>query len=124
MTRKLFWQDPYLSELETRITSVEGAVITVAETIFYAFSGGQESDHGTIGNRNVLEARLEGREIFYRLESNHGLQPGEPVSIKIDWERRYRLMRLHFSAEIVLELAYKRWAPITKICAHIIQDKA
>jgi len=84
MTRKLFWQDPYLSEIETCITRVEGDIVTVAETIFYAFSGGQESDHGTIGNRRVLEARLHEREIFYRLESDHGLVPGEPVSVSFD----------------------------------------
>ena len=48
MTKKIFWQDPYLTELETAVQTVKGNQITVKETIFYAFSGGQESDHGTI----------------------------------------------------------------------------
>ena len=43
---------------------------------------------------------------------------------QIDWERRYALMRLHFAAEIVLELAYQNLASITKIGAHIARDKA
>ena len=64
MTQKLFWQDPYLTCLDTHITRVDGNDVTVAETIFYAFSGGQESDHGTIGGHEVLRARKEGKEIF------------------------------------------------------------
>lgn len=54
MTRKIFWQDPYLTGLETCVASVNGNQITVNETIFYAFSGGQESDYGTIGGFSVL----------------------------------------------------------------------
>ena len=39
MTQKLFWQNPYQTHLETHITRVDGNDVTVAETIFYAFSG-------------------------------------------------------------------------------------
>jgi len=44
--------------------------------------------------------------------------------MNIDWERRYRLMRLHFAAEIVLELVCQKLDSIKKIGAHIAQDKA
>jgi Ser-tRNA(Ala) deacylase AlaX len=121
---KVFWQYPYLTELETRVTSVAGNDITVEQTIFYALSGGQESDHGTIGNHRVLRARKDDREIVYALEEGHGLKPGDQVRMTIDWERRYKLMRLHFAAEIVLELAYRHLGSIKKIGAHIAQDKA
>jgi len=124
MAKKIFWNDPYLTQLDTHVTSVNGIRITVAETIFYAFSGGQESDAGTIGGHRVIEARKEGLEIVYTLDEGHGLKRGDPVTVTIDWERRYRLMRLHFAAEIVLELAYQNLAPITKIGAHIAQDKS
>jgi Ser-tRNA(Ala) deacylase AlaX len=124
MTRKIFWEDPYLTQIETRIASVKENDITVEQTIFYAFSGGQEGDHGTIGNIRVLEARKEGREIVYTVENGHSLKPGDPVRMAIDWERRYKLMRLHFAAEIVLELVYQKLGSIKKIGAHIAQDKA
>jgi len=124
MTKKMFWEDPYLTQLETYITSVKGDDITVEQTIFFAFSGGQESDHGTIGNSRVLQARTEDREIVYTLEQGHGLKRGDPVSLRIDWGRRYQLMRLHFAAEIVLELTYRNLESIKKIGAHIAQDKA
>jgi Ser-tRNA(Ala) deacylase AlaX len=124
MTEKMFWKDPYLTQLDTLITNVKDTDITVEQTIFFAFSGGQESDHGTIGNSRVLQARAEGREIVYTLENNLGLKPGDQVSMKIDWERRYKLMRLHFAAEIVLELVYQKLGSIKKVGAHIAQDKA
>ena len=124
MTKKIFWEDPYLTRLETRIASVEGDDVRVEETIFYALSGGQESDHGTIGGRRVLQARKQGKDIVYMLEADHGLKPGDAVRIAIDWERRYKLMRLHLAAELVLELMYQNFASIEKVGAHIAQDKA
>ncbi|MGQ9647022.1 MAG: hypothetical protein ACUVWO_10850 [Thermodesulfobacteriota bacterium] len=62
MTKKVFWKDSYLTELQTVVTSVKTTDITVTETIFFAFSGGQESDRGTIGDHPVLEVRAEGKE--------------------------------------------------------------
>jgi Ser-tRNA(Ala) deacylase AlaX len=124
MTRKIFWDDPYRRTLDTTIASVAGSEVTLAETIFYALSGGQESDAGTIGGRRVVAARKEGRDIFYTLADGVVCTPGDPVRVAIDWQRRYRLMRLHFAAEVVLELVVARCPGIEKIGAHIAQDKA
>ncbi len=124
VVEKVFWIDPYLTELRTRIATVEGAVVTLEKTIFYAFSGGQESDSGTIGPYSVMEARKEGHQIYYKILTDHTLSPGDEVIVKIDWARRHRLMRLHFAAEIVLELFYKAFPGIEKIGAHIAADKA
>ena len=49
---------------------------------------------------------------------------GEAVKICIDWERRYKLMRLHFAAEVVLELVCQRFPDVVKVGAHIAQDKS
>jgi Ser-tRNA(Ala) deacylase AlaX len=128
MTHKVFWDDPYRTTLDTHITSVDGDVVTVAATIFYALSGGQESDAGTIAGRAVLQARKDGHEIFYTLPAAHGLAVNDAAAMEIDWVRRYRLMRLHFAAELVLELTCKALANgdkiVEKIGAHISPDKA
>lgn len=124
VTQKLFWADPYQTQLDTHITHVKGNDVTVAQTIFYAFSGGQESDAGTFNNQPVLQARKEGQNIVYSLADGHGFKVGDPLRIQLDWERRYKLMRLHFAAEIILELTYQNLNPITKIGAHIAQDKS
>lgn len=41
---KVFWDNSYLTELEAKIMSVEGNIITLNQTIAFAFSGGQQSD--------------------------------------------------------------------------------
>ncbi|WP_315138560.1 alanyl-tRNA editing protein [Achromobacter marplatensis] len=124
MTKKVFWEDPYQTQLSTRVARVENEEIMLEETIFYAFSGGQESDAGTIGGYPVISAAKHGLDIVYTLPVDHGLQPGQPVKVRIDWSRRYRLMRLHFAAEMVLQLVYKHAPGIERIGAHISDDKA
>lgn len=124
MVRKVFWQDPYLDTLDTRVASVDGERLTLEATIFYAFSGGQESDAGSIGGQPVLAAQKDGGEIVYTLAPDHGLRAGQAVRVEIDWARRYRLMRLHFAAELVLELVYQTLNGVEKIGAHIGADKA
>lgn len=124
MVAKLFWQDPYRTSLGTRIAAVAGDQVMLEETIFYAFSGGQESDQGTIGGCKVLEARKDGADIRYTLEQGHGLKAGDAVIVEIDGVRRRKLMRLHLAAEIILELAYQNLPGIRKVGAHIAEDKA
>lgn len=123
-THKVFWENPYLTEPKTQVSSVSGTEITLESTIFYAFSGGQESDSGTVAGIPVIEARKDQSQIYYRLAENHGLKTGDSVTVLIDWDRRYRLMRLHFAAEIVLELFVKKLPSIEKIGAHIGAEKA
>jgi alanyl-tRNA synthetase len=124
MTQKTFWDNPYQTTHDTTITAVDGADVTVRSTIFFAFSGGQESDHGTLGGHPVLAARKNGLEIVYTLPEDHGLAVGAPVRMDIDWIRRYRLMRLHFAAELVLELCYRALKDVHKVGAHMDQEKA
>lgn len=124
MTQKIFWKDPYLTELTTKIKTVDENKITVFETIFYAESGGQESDSGTIDGYKIERAEKNGKEIIYTVQSDHTLHVDDTVTIQIDWPRRYQLMKLHFAAEIVLELICKNFPGIQKIGAHISQDKA
>lgn len=122
--KKVFWENPYLAELEAKVTGVKGNVITLDQTIVFAFSGGQQSDSGTIGGFEIIKANKEGKEIFYTIEANHTLVPDQTVMVVIDWDKRYRLMKLHFAAEIILELVYKNYHHPEKIGANITTDKA
>lgn len=124
MTQKLFWNDPYQTRLDTEVTQVDGDQVWLRETIFFAFSGGQESDSGSIGGYPVLLAQKQGLEIAYTLPADHTLTPGTPVHISIDGARRSQLMRLHFAAEMVLQLMYQLRPGILRIGAHISADKA
>jgi Ser-tRNA(Ala) deacylase AlaX len=124
VTKKEFWSDPYATSHRTRVATVAGADITLASTIFFAFSGGQESDHGRIGGHAVASARKDGLDIVYTLAEGHDLREGQDVLVEIDAARRLRLMRLHFAAEVVLELFCRRLPGVDKVGAHIAQDKA
>ena len=122
--KKLFWENPYLTELEAKVTSVNNNIITLDQTIVFAFSGGQQSDSGTIGGFQIIEAKKEEKEIFYTIKNNHNLIHNQDVMVIIDWEKRYKLMKLHFMAEIILELVYQNYNHPEKIGANITVDKA
>ncbi|MBA1337050.1 MAG: Alanyl-tRNA editing protein [Firmicutes bacterium] len=121
---KVFWEQPYLSEITARITSINESVVTLDRTIAYAFSGGQESDAGTIDSYKILKAEKVGKNIYYTIHGSHNLKTGDSVLVKIDWERRYRIMRLHFAAEIILELINQNYNHPEKLGAHISEEKA
>jgi Ser-tRNA(Ala) deacylase AlaX len=121
--RKVFWDDPYQHTLTTKVASVDGNRIFVEDTIAFSFSGGQESDKATLNELSILTSTIEGNLIIYTLEEGHGLCAGDVVTMKIDWLRRYRLMRLHFAAELILELVVRKFG-LEKIGAHISETKA
>lgn len=124
MTLKHFWSAPYQTELDTVVTAVDGDRVQLRETVFFAFSGGQESDTGTLAGYPVVLAQKQGMEIVYTLAAGHSLKVGDPACIRIDWPRRYRLMRLHFAAEMILQLVYRHRPGIERLGAHISADKA
>jgi Ser-tRNA(Ala) deacylase AlaX len=121
--RKIFWENPYQCNLITHVSSVDGNRFLFDETIAFSFSGGQESDKVYINGMSVLNSEIEGHLIYYTLPENHSLSVGDKVTMEIDWPRRYRLMRLHFAAELVLELVTRKLG-IEKIGAHIAETKA
>lgn len=121
--RKVFWDNPYQQSLTTTITAIDGNRIRLAETIAFSFSGGQESDKATINELPIIGSEIEGNLIYYTLEEGHGLSLGDHVTMEIDWPRRYRLMRLHFAAELILELVTRKRG-LEKIGAHIAETKA
>jgi len=121
--RKVFWDNPYQQTLTTKVTTVDGNRILLEETIAFSFSGGQESDKACINGLPVLHSEIEKSLIYYTLEEGHGLCPHDSVTMEIDWTRRYRLMRLHFAAELILELITQKLG-LEKIGAHIAETKA
>lgn len=95
----------------------------IEETIAYSFAGGQESDKAFINELPILDSKREGSIIYYTLSPGHGLAKGDEVIMTIDWPRRYRLMRLHFAAELILEIVSQKYG-LAKVGAHIAETKA
>ncbi|HCX3367519.1 alanyl-tRNA editing protein [Fluoribacter dumoffii] len=121
--QKIFWDNPYQRQLMTKVVLVNENRLLFAETIGFSFSGGQESDTVCVNGLMVTHSEIEDHLIYYTLPAEHGLSKGDIVLMEIDFVRRYKLMRLHFAAELILELV-QRMLPIQKIGAHIAEHKA
>ncbi|MBP6985220.1 MAG: alanyl-tRNA editing protein [Alphaproteobacteria bacterium] len=121
--RKVFWDDPYQHTLNTQVVEVNDCEVLFAETIVFSFSGGQESDKAFINGIEVIGSRMEGNLIYYTLPEGHDLEPNENVEMTIDWPRRHNLMRLHFAAELILEIVTRKYG-FEKVGAHISESKA
>ena len=99
-------------------------VITLKETIIFSSSGGQASDTGWINGEEVVNSEWVEGEIYYKIKKNCFFHPMQKVKLKIDWHKRYKLMRLHSAAEIVLALMIQEYGNPEKIGANISEEKA
>jgi alanyl-tRNA synthetase len=129
MTTKLFWENPYSTECNAIVTSVESNNVKLDKTVFYAFSGGQESDEGTIGNLKVIKAVKIGDkeniiDIEYELEKTPDFKAGDTVIVRIIPERRNKLMRLHSAAHIVYYFTTAKLGRLKLIGSNISVEKA
>ncbi|WP_299862937.1 alanyl-tRNA editing protein [uncultured Hoeflea sp.] len=106
----LFVDDPYLSTAEARVTELrEDGGIVLDQTNFYATSGGQPGDTGFFerenGDRIEIAGTVNGAS---KADIIHIPAPGQAVPavgeqlvLHIDWDRRYRLMRMHTACHLL-----------------------
>jgi misacylated tRNA(Ala) deacylase len=103
-TELLFLRDSYLRRFEATVVASdnESRTVTLDRTAFYAGGGGQPCDTGAIsaadGARSwpVVAVRKEGAVARHAIGGSDSLpEAGERVTGEIDWEPRYRLMRMH-----------------------------
>lgn len=101
MTRKLFWEDMYLKEFDAKVVSMEGRRLVLDQTAFNPRGGGLVSDVGTIDGTKVVEVVKEGEVVFHIVDGEGLWVPGQEVHGVLDWEKRYRTMRMHTAAHIL-----------------------
>ncbi len=111
----IYQRDSYIRELDVTITDVSVNSVFLDRTIFHPRSGGVDHDTGWIiaGDKKyrvvkVIRDRERG-DIAHILDEKPELKPGDRVHLVIDWDRRYRLMRLHTAAHIISAVMYKRY---------------
>ena len=101
MTKRIFWEDMYAREFDADVVSANGNRVVLNQTAFNPRGGGLVSDTGTLGDAKVVEVVKEGEEIYHVLDTAGNLREGEQVHGVLDWDRRYRIMRMHTSAHIL-----------------------
>ena len=103
MTIELFRKDGYLKTCEAVVTDVFENGFAVDQTVFYPMGGGQPGDIGVARNRDqvdfdIIDCRKDrdtGVIVHIIDESTSLPEIGDSLILTIDWQRRYRLMRMH-----------------------------
>jgi len=107
MTTELFREDSYLRECDAQVTRLEDGGVVLDQTVFYPLGGGQPGDSGTIswdgGSAAIVDTRYgEAGAIRHVLEDGAALPTeGERVHVSLDWDRRYRHMRMHTAMHLL-----------------------
>jgi|TARA_B100001971_G_C18062330_1_gene468614 misacylated tRNA(Ala) deacylase len=112
MKNALYMDDSYLKEFEAVVESVkDDKFVVLSQTAFYPQGGGQPHDTGSFIRDGkefpvVFVGKFSG--VISHEVSKPGLKEGDKVIGKIDWERRYKLMRMHTAAHIIDAVLYTK----------------
>jgi misacylated tRNA(Ala) deacylase len=114
MTKLDYLEDNYQDNAECIILDInetDGAIL-FDHTPVHPQGGHQASDHATVFcgdfTLTIAEAKNKSGAVWhYVVEADQlkMLKPGRRIAVKIDWLRRYQLMRLHTSQHLVSAVA-------------------
>jgi alanyl-tRNA synthetase len=90
-----------MKDFDAKVVRSEEGSVVLDETCFFPQGGGQVGDAGEISGSRVVNTLIEGKEVRHILEGVSSFAVGQLVHGVIDWERRYRIMRLHSAAHLV-----------------------
>ncbi len=110
-TELLFRDDAYLTEATATVVAVnERGGIILDRTVFYATGGGQPGDSGSLQRADgspisigtaIYDPEDRSRVVHVPLDGPSLPQPGETVTVILDWERRLKRMRIHTALHLL-----------------------
>ena len=106
MVKALYMDDSYLKEWDAKVESAsQNKFIILDKTAFFPKGGGVEYDTGIIttengGEFNVVYTGKFSGKISHEVDKE-GLKEGDKVHCKLNWERRYLLMRYHTATHVL-----------------------
>ncbi len=114
MTELLYQTDAYIQSFPATVTAVdaESNGVVLDRTAFYPGGGGQPADTGTIRHADttysVGRMRRVSGNLVHQLEGDGPLPPaGAQVEGRLDWDRRYQLMRTHTAMHILCGVIWR-----------------
>ncbi len=110
MTDRLYQRDSYLETFEARVAAVRPEGVVLDRTAFFPSGGGVLGDEGALtgpgGETYRVVETLDDEDVVHRLDRG-GLAVGNPVTGRLDWSRRYLLMRYHTATHVLTGLMFK-----------------
>ena len=109
----IYLKDSYKTELPTKVIDIDSELMAFRpqSTIFYPGGGGQAPDQGSIDFENetceILRIERSGNQTWYVIDGSKLPEIGSEVTMKIDWERRYKLMRTHTAMHILCGVIWR-----------------
>ncbi len=107
MVEELFRQDSYLKEADAVVTALEERGVRLDRTNFYPTGGGQPGDTGFLrwdgGEAAIVDTlKADGGDVLHVL-APQAPRPavGATVRAVLDWDRRYRHMRMHSALHVM-----------------------
>lgn len=108
----LFRDDAYLKSCEAEVLSADDSGIRLSRTVFYPTGGGQPGDSGVLrleggGEVAIVDTRkgADLNDVVHIPAEGAALPaPGARVTAELDWERRYRHMRMHSAMHVLCSL--------------------
>ena len=107
MVEELFRQDSYLKEADAVITALEERGVRLDRTNFYPTGGGQPGDTGVLrwdgGEAAIVDTvKADGGDVLHVLAQDAPRPAvGTRVKAVLDWDRRYRHMRMHSALHVM-----------------------
>ena len=118
MTDLLFQKDSYLKEFEAEVIEIIEESVILDKTAFAYRGGGLQSDDGVLiapsGDKyTVVEAYAKSGKILHKLDPSpdQGLI-NQIVSCKLNWEKRYKQMRMHTALHAMSSLLHKKYGSL------------
>ena len=120
-TELLYQRDSGLRSVEATVVGVEpeSRLVALDKTVVFPGGGGQPSDEGTLirladGRQwPVLSARKVGDVVWHDVGGDRPLPDvGDPVQVELDWERRYRLMRMHTALHVLCGVVFRDYGAL------------
>lgn len=111
MTKKLYLKDSYKTEFDATVESADGNYVILDKTCFFPKGGGQPHDTGVLidddGNRHrVLYVIKKNGDVSHEV-SSETLKKGMKLHGKIDWIRRYKLMKYHTASHVLSAIVFE-----------------
>jgi alanyl-tRNA synthetase len=122
MTEKLFWHDPYQTKFKATVLEQfpvpDGHAVILNQTCFYATSGGQPNDLGTLDSVSIKDVRIEDGRLLHILTAPLPADTAEGV---LDWQRRFDHMQQH-TGQHILSAAFYRLFQAETASFHLGED--